>query len=90
MNEAIQVDAQGTDHTKLEIWDQFVSCLGTPQAFVDIPMSQKTVTHTVQNKVLEFLVANLDGVPYAKDISKATQPLDQNQAVAAGFEPRTD
>lgn len=48
-------------------------------------MSQKTVIHTPQSKVLEFLVANLAGVPYAKDISKATQPLDQDQAVAKAW-----
>jgi hypothetical protein len=35
--------------------------------------------------VLEFLVANLAGLPYAKDISKATQPLDQDQAVAKAW-----
>ena len=85
MSENIQADAQETDHAILVIWGQFANCLGIPQAFAEVPMSQKTVIHTPQNKVLEFLVANLAGVQYAKDISKATQPLDQDQAVAKAW-----
>jgi hypothetical protein len=85
MSENIQADVQETDHAMLVVWGQFANCLGIPQAFADVPMSQKTVTHTPQNKVLEFLVANLAGLPYAKDISKATQPLDQDQAVAKAW-----
>ena len=85
MSENIQTNTQETDHAMLVVWGQFANCLGIPQAFADVPMSQKTVTHTPQNKVLEFLVANLAGLPYAKDISKATQPLDQDQAVAKAW-----
>ena len=85
MSENIQADAQETDHAMLVVWGQFANCLGIPQAFADVPMSQKTVTHTPQSKVLEFLVAILGGLPYAKDISKAAQPLDQDQAVAKAW-----
>jgi hypothetical protein len=86
MNENIQADAHETDHAMLVVWGQFANCLGIPKAFADVPMSQKTVTYTPQSKVLEFLVAILAGLPYAKDISKATQPLDQDQAVAKAWE----
>ena len=85
MSENIQADAYETDHAMLVVWGQFANCLGIPKAFADVPMSQKTVTHTPQSKVLEFLVANLAGLAYAKDISKATQPLDQDQAVAKAW-----
>lgn len=85
MRKNIQAATQETDHAMLVVWGQFAHCLGIPQAFAEVPMSQKTVIHTPQNKVLEFLVANLAGVPYAKDISKATQPLDQDQAVAKAW-----
>ena len=85
MSENIQADAQETDHAMLVVWGQFANCLGIPQAFADVPMSQKTVSHTPQSKVLEFLVAILGGLPYAKDISKAAQPLDQDQAVAKAW-----
>jgi hypothetical protein len=85
MRENTQADTQETDHAMLVVWGQFAHCLGIPQAFAEVPMCQKTVIHTPQNKVLEFLVANLAGVSYAKDISKATQPLDQDQAVAKAW-----
>jgi hypothetical protein len=85
MSENIQTETQETGHAMLVIWGQFANCLGIPQAFAEVPMSQKTVIHTPQSKVLEFLVANLAGLPYAKDISQATQPLDQDQAVAKAW-----
>jgi len=85
MSEHIQADAQETDHAMLVVWGQLAHCLGIPQAFAEVPMSQKTVIHTPQSKVLEFLVANLAGLPYAKDISQAPQPLDQDQAVAKAW-----
>jgi len=85
MSENIQTVTQETDHAMLVVWGQLAHCMGIPQAFAEVPMSQKTVIHTPQSKVLEFLVANLAGVPYAKDISKATQPLDQDQAVAKAW-----
>jgi hypothetical protein len=85
MSEKIEAETQETGHAMLVVWGQFANCLGIPQAFADVPMSQKTVIHTPQSKVLEFLVANLAGLPYAKDISQATQPLDQDQAVAKAW-----
>jgi len=85
MSENIQAVTQETDHAMLVVWGQLAHCMGIPQAFAEVPMSQKTVIHTPQSKVLEFLVANLAGLPYAKDISKAAQPLDQDQAVAKAW-----
>jgi hypothetical protein len=85
MSENIQANAQETDHALLVVWGQLAHCLGIPQAFAEVPMSQKTVIHPPQSKVLEFLVANLAGLPYAKDISQAPQPLDQDQAVAKAW-----
>jgi len=85
MSENIEAETQETGHAMLVVWGQFAHCLGIPQAFAEVPMSQKTVIHTPQNKVLEFLAANLAGLPYAKDISKSPQPLDQDQAVAKAW-----
>jgi len=85
MSENVQAVTQETDHAMLVVWGQLAHCMGIPQAFAEVPMSQKTVIHTPQSKVLEFLVANLAGLPYAKDISKASQPLDQDQAVAKAW-----
>ncbi len=85
MSENVQAVTQETDHAMLVVWGQLAHCMGIPQAFAEVRMSQKTVIHTPQSKVLEFLVANLAGLPYAKDISKASQPLDQDQAVAKAW-----
>jgi hypothetical protein len=46
MSENIQAGVQETDHAMLVVWGQFANCLGIPQAFADVPISQKTVTHT--------------------------------------------
>jgi hypothetical protein len=85
MSENIQADTQETDHAMLVVWGQLAHCLGTPQAFAEVSMSPKTVIHTLQSKVLEFLVTNLTGLPYAKDISQAPQPLRKDQAVAKAW-----
>ena len=46
-----------TNHAMLVVWGQYAHCLGIPQEFAQVPMSQKTVEHSPQSKVLEFLVA---------------------------------
>ena len=52
MSENIQADTQETDHAMLVVWGQFAHCLGIPQAFAEVPICQKTVIHTPQNKVI--------------------------------------
>ena len=76
---------QETNHAMLVVWGQYAHCLGIPQAFAQVPMSQKTVEHSPQRKVLEFLVAQLGGLEYLKDISLAATPLDQDTAVARAW-----
>lgn len=66
----------------LVIWGQYAQCLGIPQGFAKVRMKQKTVKHTPQSKVLEFLVAQLAGLEYMKDISGSAHPLDQDRSVA--------
>jgi uncharacterized membrane-anchored protein YhcB (DUF1043 family) len=73
---------QETDHAMLVVWGQYAHCLRIPQEFAQVPMSQKTVEHSPQSKVLEFLVAQLGGLAYLKDISLSATPLDQDTAVA--------
>lgn len=76
---------QETNHAMLVVWGQYAHCLGIPQAFAQVPMSQKTVEHSPQAKVLEFLVAQLGGLEYLKDISLSATPLDQDTAVAQAW-----
>lgn len=76
---------QLTHHAMLIPWGQFGHCLGLIEQLLAIPMQQKTVDHSPQAKVLEFLVANLGGMAHLKEISLAAHPLDQDDAVAQAW-----
>jgi len=74
-----------TNHAMPVAWGQYAHCLGLISDLEAIPMNQKTVVHSPQRKVIEFLVANLCGLRYLKDISHSAHPLDQDQAVAMAW-----
>jgi hypothetical protein len=74
-----------TDHAQLVIWGQFAQALGLIEAIEDLPLSQKTVTHSPQSKVLQFLVGILGGLEYLKDFSLSAHPLDKDPAVARAW-----
>ncbi len=74
-----------TDHAMLVVWGQYAHCLGLIQAIQAIALDQKTVDHSPQGKVLEFLVAALGGLEYLKDISLSAHPLDKDLAVARAW-----
>lgn len=80
-NEAPQL----THHAMLIAWGQFAQCLGLTEQLLGIPIRQKTVEHSPQSKIQEFLVANLAGLAHLKEISIAAHPLDQDQAVAQAW-----
>lgn len=85
MSDNTEQDTSLTDHAMLVVWGQYAHCLGLPKAFAEVPLSQKTVEHTPQSKVLEFLVAHLAGLEYLKDLSLSAHPLDKDQAVARAW-----
>ncbi len=74
-----------TEHAMLVVWGQYAHCIGLIQAIQSIPLDQKTVDHSPQGKVLEFLVAMLGGFEHLKDISLSARPLDQDLAVARAW-----
>jgi len=74
-----------TNHAMLVVWGQFAHCLGLVQAIEQVALPQKTVEHSPQGKVLEFLVAILGGLEYLKDISLSARPLDKDLAVAQAW-----
>jgi len=53
-----------------------------------VAIQQKTIDHSPQAKILEFLVANLAGLAHLKEISLAAHPLDQDKAVAQAWDRR--
>ena len=76
---------QLTHHAMLIPWGQFAQCLGLIERFSAVSLQQKTVDHSPQAKVIEFLVANLAGLAHLKEISLAAHPLDQDNAVAQAW-----
>ena len=77
-----QSGPQLTHHAMLIAWGQFAHCLGVIEQLEAVAIQQKTVEHSPQSKVIEFLVANLAGLAHLKEISMAAHPLDQDLAVA--------
>jgi len=55
-----------TNHAMLVAWGQYGHCIGLIKDLEAIPMSQKTVKHSPQRKIIEFLVANLGGLTYLR------------------------
>jgi hypothetical protein len=78
-------EPQLTHHAMLIAWGQFAQCIGLTEQLSGVPIKQKTVDHSPQSKILEFLVANLAGLAHLKDISHAAHPLDQDLAVAQAW-----
>ena len=76
---------QLTHHALLIAWGQFAQCIGLREQLSAVPIKQKTVDHSPQSKVQEFLVANLAGLAHLKEISLAAHPLDQDLAVAQAW-----
>jgi len=76
---------QLTHHAMLIPWGQYAQCLGLTEQMSAVAIQQKTIEHSPQAKVLEFLVANLAGLAHLKEISLAAHPLDQDQAVAQAW-----
>jgi hypothetical protein len=76
---------QLTHHAMLIPWGQFGQCLGLIEQMLAVPMHQKTVNHSPQAKVLEFLVANLGGLAHLKEISLSAHPLDHDDVVAEAW-----
>jgi hypothetical protein len=74
-----------TQHAMLVAWGEYAQSLGLVKKIAGVPLEQKEVAHSPQRKVLEFFVAILGGLPYLKDISRSTHPLDQDRAVAKAW-----
>jgi len=74
-----------TQHAMLVVWGEYAQSIGLVKDIESVPLDQKTVDHSPQRKVLEFLVATLAGLPYLKDISRSAHPLDQDRAVAKAW-----
>ena len=74
-----------THHAMLVVWGQFAHSIGLVDKIQSVALHQKTVTHSPQRKILEFLVAILAGLEHLQDLSRSAHPIDQDQAVAKAW-----
>lgn len=64
-----------TDHALLVLLGQFAQHLGLIALLHAVPLDQKTVDHTPQSKLIEFLVAILAGLDQLQELNDAPAPL---------------
>jgi hypothetical protein len=74
-----------TYHAMLVILGQFAYSIGLLTPLQAVELHQKTVQHSPQTKVLEFLVSILAGLEHLQDLSRSAHPLDQDLAVAKAW-----
>lgn len=74
-----------TQHAMLVVWGQFAQSIGLIDPIQSVSLHQKTVEHSPQRKVLEFLVAILAGLEHLQDLSRSAHPIDQDRAVAKAW-----
>lgn len=75
-------DAPVTDHALLVLLGQFAQHLGLIAALEAVPLTQKTVDHTPQTKLIEFLVGILAGINHLQDLNDAPTPVVNDHTVA--------
>jgi hypothetical protein len=69
----------------LVVWGQFAQSIGLIDQIQSVSLHQKTVEHSPQLKILEFLVAMLAGLEHLQDLSRSAHPIDQDRAVAKSW-----
>ena len=74
-----------THHAMLVVWGQFAQSIGLIDKIHAVSLHQKTMKHSPQRKILEFLVAFLAGLEHLQDLSRSAHPIDQDQAVAKAW-----
>lgn len=74
-----------TQHAMLVVWGQYAQSIGLIGQTQSVSLHQKTMAHSPQRKVLEFLVAILAGLEHLQDLSRSAHPIDQDQAVAKSW-----
>ena len=74
-----------TSHAMLVPWGLFAQRIGLIEELERVPIPQRRREHSPQTKLIEFLVAILDGCAYLQDISHGPHPLDQDLAVAQAW-----
>ena len=75
-----------THHAMLVVWGQFAQSMGLIEKIQSVRLHQKTVEHSPQRKIMEFLIAILAGLEHLQDLSRSAHPIDQDGAVAKAWQ----
>jgi hypothetical protein len=75
-----------TQHAMLIVWGHFARTIGLRERLRTVPVHQKTVSHTPQDKLLELLLGLLSGMEYLTDLSTGPAPLVNDHAVATAWQ----
>lgn len=74
-----------TDHGLLVAFGEFLQQHGLLDRLMQVPIPQKTVKHTPQAKLIEFMAGIFGGIEYLSDLNDAPHPLAKDTAVAQAW-----
>lgn len=74
--------ASNTDHGLLVAFGEFLQQHGLLDQLMQVPIPQKTIQHTPQAKLIEFLAGIFSGIEYLSDLNDAAHPLAKDDFVA--------
>jgi hypothetical protein len=74
-----------TEHAWLVLLGEYARHLGLSERLAEVPIEQRTRTHTPQTKLIQTLVGVLAGLEYLQDFNDGPQPLVQDAAVIGSW-----
>lgn len=80
-----QADQPVTDHALLVLLGRFAQHLGLVRLLEAVPLNQKTVTHSPQTKLIEFLLAVLAGLGHLQELTHAANPIASDRTLAQAW-----
>lgn len=80
-----QAEQPVTDHALLVLLGRFAQHLGLVRLLEAVPLEQKTVTHSPQAKLIEFLLAVLAGLDQLQELTHAPNPIASDRTLAQAW-----
>jgi hypothetical protein len=68
------------------VWGVYAQAFGLIPELLKVPIQQKTVDHSPQGKILEFLLVILAGLNHLQELNTAAEPIVKDLAVAHAWQ----
>jgi len=81
----ITSESSPTQHAMLIVWGHFARSIGLLERLAQVPIGQKTVVRSPQEKLVEFQIGLLAGIDHLTDLSEGAAPLVNDREVAAAW-----